>query len=188
MHFLSLATAAAAVLTTASAATITVLVGSNGTTLALLPTFPRVGDQIAFQLFTVTQSTFKAPCTASGITSGFQPFVAGSTQVAQWSFTITNASVPLWFYCQRSGHCPAGMVFSVNAPATGNTFDAFKTAAIATGTNASATTGAATGAAAGAAAGASASGTPAPSSALITRSSTVGVLAVTAGLLAGLVL
>jgi hypothetical protein len=28
-------------------------------------------------------------------------------------------------YCRQTGHCTQGMVFAANAPATGNTFDAY---------------------------------------------------------------
>ncbi|KAG9125768.1 hypothetical protein FRC07_006298 [Ceratobasidium sp. 392] len=33
---------------------------------------------------------------------------------------------PHWFYCGQVGHCPAGMVFAVNPPKKGNTFDKFQ--------------------------------------------------------------
>lgn len=50
------------------------------------------------------------------------------------SFTITD-TLPAWFYCaQRGGakpHCQAGMVFAVNAPATGEkTLETFRQKAI----------------------------------------------------------
>ena len=37
-------------------------------------------------------------------------------------------TAPIWVYCKQTNpksHCNAGMVFAVNAPTTGNTFDAF---------------------------------------------------------------
>jgi len=184
MHFFALATAAASVLSAVSAATITVSVGANNsTTYSPANVTAAVGDTIAFQFLsgnhTVSQSTFASPCDlmttpTQGISSGFQAVAAGAQQIPQWSFTVDNATTPLWFYCQHVGHCAKGMVFSVNAPATGKTFDAFQQAAIATGGNTTA----------------SAAGTAAssPSSALITRTSSVGVLAVAAGLVAGLLL
>jgi hypothetical protein len=62
---------------------------------------------------------------APGTTSGFP------------TYTVTvNGTKPLWAYCQQLGppaHCFAGMVFSANAALQGNTFDAFKAAAIASG-------------------------------------------------------
>lgn len=70
---------------------------------------------------------------AAGTTSGFP------------TYTITvNDTKPIWAYCQQKGppvHCASGMVFSANAPLEGNTFDAFKAAAIATGGGASSAAG-----------------------------------------------
>ncbi|KAJ7157028.1 hypothetical protein C8R43DRAFT_836006, partial [Mycena crocata] len=86
-----------------------------------------VGDTIAFQFqgknHSVTQSTFANPCAiqttpAQGIDSGFQAVAADATQLPEWSFTVDNATAPLWFFCAQTApanHCQAGMVFSVNA-------------------------------------------------------------------------
>ncbi|KAJ7079790.1 hypothetical protein B0H15DRAFT_496283 [Mycena belliarum] len=136
MHFFALATAAVSLVSAVSAATITVKVGeNNGLTYSPTNVVAAAGDVIAFQFLsknhTVTQSTFKVPCErmtapTEGIDSGFQAVAPGAAQIPQWSFTVNNASAPLWFYCAQVGHCSAGMVFSVNAPTTGNTFDAFK--------------------------------------------------------------
>ena len=74
---------------------------------------------------TVTQSTFAAPCTPkyvyipllldlfidlqnhrtnpAGVNSGFQPVASGATSFPEWSFTVQNASAPLWFYCEQTG-------------------------------------------------------------------------------------
>ena len=54
---------------------------------------------------TITQSSFGAPCMniTNGIDSGFQPVQPNATTFAQWSFTITNATTPLWFYCRQPG-------------------------------------------------------------------------------------
>ncbi|KAJ7433040.1 hypothetical protein B0H11DRAFT_2297044 [Mycena galericulata] len=185
MRFFALATAAS-VLSSASAATILVTVGAgNTTTYSPSNVTAQVGDQIAFQFVsgnhTVTQSSFPAPCTAlppPGISSGFQPVTAGAQQIPQWSFNVTNATTPLWFFCEHVGHCAKGMVFSVNAPATGKTFSAFQEAAIGTGSSAS-----------GSASAPGASGTAGThNSALTTRTGSVGVLAVAAGVVAGLLL
>jgi len=124
------------------AETINVMVAQNGT-LTFTPSSVTAneGDVIAFQFLagnhTVTQSTFTDPCTmlttpSPGIDSGFQPVSADATMVPQYSFSVTNASSPLWFYCRQGRHCEAGMVFAVN-PTADKTFDAFK--AKATGTN-----------------------------------------------------
>ncbi|EJU01751.1 hypothetical protein DACRYDRAFT_22165 [Dacryopinax primogenitus] len=95
---------------------------------------------------TATQSTFANPCVpmmdangnAIGFDSGFMP--VPSTQTANFpSYQVTvNATTPLWVFCRQNGHCGKGMVFSVNAPATGNTFDAFQAAAMAQNGTASA--------------------------------------------------
>jgi hypothetical protein len=38
-----------------------------------------------------------------------------------------NDTKPIWGYCGQTGHCEAGMVFSINAPTYGpNTFAAFQ--------------------------------------------------------------
>ncbi|KAI3600002.1 hypothetical protein WG66_011101 [Moniliophthora roreri] len=76
---------------------------------------------------TVTQSTFADPCTKKevAVDSGFQAVSSGPLN---WTLPI-NGSDPLWFYCaqkQPADHCKAGMVFAVNAPSEGNTFDAFQ--------------------------------------------------------------
>jgi hypothetical protein len=57
---------------------------------------------------TVTQSTFPAPCQnmttpTAGIDSGFMAVAANASFFPEWSFTITNASTPLWFYCRQTG-------------------------------------------------------------------------------------
>jgi hypothetical protein len=124
--------AAASLPLLASAADILVQVGAAGK-LAFSP--PNVtaneGDTISFQFqgknHSVTQSTFANPCAiqttpAQGIDSGFQLVAPDATQLPQWSFTVSNASAPLWFFCAQTNpanHCKAGMVFSVNAKPDG---------------------------------------------------------------------
>jgi plastocyanin len=131
-----------------SAATINVTVAENGT-LTFTPSSVTAnnGDVVAFQFVagnhTVTQSSFTDPCTmlttpTLGIDSGFQPVSANATMVPQYSFSVTNASSPLWFYCRQARHCEAGMVFAVN-PTADNTFDAFKARAMGTNTTSSST-------------------------------------------------
>jgi hypothetical protein len=53
----------------------------------------------------------------------------------QFTITITDDSKPIWFHCKEPTHCGQGMVGSINAPGTGNTFDNFKAAALAIGTS-----------------------------------------------------
>ncbi|KAF9532182.1 hypothetical protein CPB83DRAFT_662688 [Crepidotus variabilis] len=83
--------------------------------------------------FSVTQSSFADPCTklstsgVQAVDSGFVPVTANATSLPQWSFTVNNASSPLWFYCAQKSpadHCAAGMVFAIN-PTPDKTFDAF---------------------------------------------------------------
>lgn len=124
--------AAASLPLLASAADILVQVGAGGK-LAFSPTnvTANEGDTISFQFqgknHSVTQSTFANPCAiqttpAQGIDSGFQFVAPDATQLPQWSFTVSNASAPLWFFCAQTNpanHCKAGMVFSVNAKPDG---------------------------------------------------------------------
>jgi len=144
MRFSTFVAAFAPVVAVAAQQTFTVLVGPNGSnTYSPTSVNAAVGDTIAFQFqaknHTVTQSTFVTPCQmmttpAMGIDSGFMPVPAGTTALPQWSFTISNASTPLWFYCRQTGHCQQGMVFAVNPTAT-KTFAAFQAAAMASSSN-----------------------------------------------------
>ncbi|KAI5121023.1 hypothetical protein M0805_005968 [Coniferiporia weirii] len=153
MKLFSLATVLAAT-GFVSATVFTVTVGGNNSLTYNPPSISNVtvGDAIAFQFVaknhSVTQSTFTAPCTSSGIDSGFFPITAGAAEVPQWSFTVNNASAPLWFFCAQTGHCEQGMVFAVN-PTANKTFEAFQAAANGTVSN-STTSAASTGSSAAA--------------------------------------
>jgi len=88
----------------------------------------------------VSQSTFSDPCTLAngGFNSGLQ--LPGN----EFTITITNASAPIWVYCEQTAplkHCGMGMVFAINPPSTGNTFSNFQSAASALGSNEGAQTG-----------------------------------------------
>jgi len=141
----SLAVAALAPVLSVYGANILVQVGAGGQ-LAFSPTniTANVGDVVAFQFqgknHSVTQSTFADPCAlmttpAVGINSGFQPVAANATELPEWSFTVNNASTPLWFFCAQTNpisHCGQGMVFSVNAnPTSAKSFAVYQAAAIA---------------------------------------------------------
>ncbi|CAE6525562.1 unnamed protein product [Rhizoctonia solani] len=91
-----------------------------------------VGDYIEFEFHpknhTVTESAFDYPCKAidGGFRTGFVPV----SEDQKWDlptrkFKVTDEK-PHWFYCGQIGHCPAGMVFAVNPPKQGNTFDKFQ--------------------------------------------------------------
>jgi len=138
----------------AFATTFTVKVGENGTN-TYNPTNinATVGDVISFQFLaknhTVTQSSFAAPCAnftaangTTGVDSGFQPVAANASAFPEFSFTLMNASAPLWFYCRQTGHCEQGMVFAIN-PTAAKSFDAFQANAKATANSTNATTSAA---------------------------------------------
>jgi len=91
----------------------------------------QIGDNVVFQFqgknHSVTQSTLATPCApqtvpAQGVDSGFQFVNATDTELPEWSFTVDNATSPLWFYCAQTipaDHCQMGMVFSINAPVSG---------------------------------------------------------------------
>jgi len=137
-YSIALALASAAVV---SAVNMTVLVGDqNALTFTPSSVTAQAGDTINFEFHSknhsVTQSTFASPCQfmttpKQGIDSGFQATAAGATTFASWSFTVDDASTPLWFYCAQTvpaNHCQAGMVFAVN-PTADKSFDAFQAAA-----------------------------------------------------------
>ncbi|KAI0072271.1 hypothetical protein K474DRAFT_1629274 [Panus rudis PR-1116 ss-1] len=162
----------------------TVLVGQNGT-LTFSPSSIQIqnGDTVSFQFLsknhTVTQSTFANPCSpitnpdgSPGVDSGFQPVPANATEFQQFSFTINNASAPLWFYCKQANHCQQGMVFAIN-PTAEKSFDAFQKAAMAS----TPTTGGAAPSASGASGSPSASGSAggaSPSASAITSGTSSG--------------
>jgi plastocyanin len=128
------------------AANFTVKVGEGGgLTFNPETVTAKEGDIISFQFLTknhtVTQSSFNDPCTrlttpTLGIDSDYQPVPANATMIPQWSFTVVNASAPLWFYCKQGAHCKAGMVFAVN-PTADKTFQTFKTKATGGGSSSS---------------------------------------------------
>ncbi|KAG7452753.1 uncharacterized protein BT62DRAFT_925293 [Guyanagaster necrorhizus] len=102
---------------------------SNGTLVTFF--FPNNG-----LTHSVTQSSFAAPCTflaANGSSPG--GFDSGLTAGTQFSINITDDTQPIWFHCKQLGHCGMGMVGSVNAPPTGNTYDSFRAAALSIGSS-----------------------------------------------------
>jgi len=137
MHFSVAVALAAFVPALVSAANVTIHVGRTGATFDPPSVTAAIGDFINFEFdggnHTVTQSTFADPCTqpfnatsgAAGFDSGFMPTDANSTNVMIWALEIKSAA-PLWFFCAQKGHCQKGMAGAINAPTTGNTFEAFK--------------------------------------------------------------
>ncbi|KAI1266113.1 Cupredoxin [Xylariaceae sp. FL1019] len=149
-----------------------------------------VGDMVIFtfqsQNHTVTQSTFASPCVAmaGGMDSGFVPnpndTVVPAPQVAMQVMTTD----PVWLFCAQTGHCGAGMTFSIN-PTADKSQSAFQAAAIAqngqgTGSaitgNATSSAGASSAASAVASATSVASGGSATSAASGAVASSTGVL------------
>ncbi|OAQ68111.1 extracellular serine-rich protein [Pochonia chlamydosporia 170] len=93
-----------------------------------------VGDKVEFHYFpknhTVTQSSFKDPChpLEGGFFSGFVP-TADSPSKTTFTIAVKDTK-PIWFYCGQAAHCQKGMIGAINAPKTGNTFEAFSQLAI----------------------------------------------------------
>ncbi|KAI8942115.1 hypothetical protein NX059_000209 [Plenodomus lindquistii] len=94
------------------------------------------GDVVHFKFWpknhSVAQAAFNRPCEPmnNGFWSGFVP-TSDATAVSNWTFTytVTNASQPIWFYCTQGQHCQAGMVGVINPPQSGaRTLAAFKEA------------------------------------------------------------
>jgi len=102
---------------------------ANGTTV----TFIIPGGSIAHS---VTQGSFSPTCQYLAA-SGADPagFDSGLQSGKQFSIQITNDQQPIWFFCKQVSHCGLGMVGAINAPATGNTFDAYLADAKALGTS-----------------------------------------------------
>ncbi|KAI0692992.1 Cupredoxin [Cerioporus squamosus] len=155
------ATTTASAPSSSSTSTHVVTVGTNGA-LAFSPDnlTANVGDTVTFRFasknHTVTQSSFANPCTPlgessanglAGFDSGFMPVAADASDLPEFTITV-NDTAPIWVYCKQTNpasHCKQGMVLAINAPATGNTFDAFLANAKGTASAASATTAAASG-------------------------------------------
>ncbi|KAI0725184.1 Cupredoxin [Fomitopsis betulina] len=132
-----------------------VVVGADGE-LAFEPSniTANVGDIVTF-LFThgnhsATQSSFSDPCTSlaeagqSGFDSGFMPIANDSSTYPSFTVEVNNTD-PIWVYCKQTdpkSHCAAGMVFSVNAVASGlMDYSAFVSAAEQSNTTGSSSSG-----------------------------------------------
>ncbi|KAF8600223.1 hypothetical protein BDV93DRAFT_525511 [Ceratobasidium sp. AG-I] len=110
-----------------------VTVGNNGK-LRYDPQYvhAKVGDYVKFEFHpknhTVTESSFDNPCHKIdyGFRTGFVPVPQDQTShFPTRTFKVTDKK-PHWFYCGQTGHCPDGMVFAVNPPKSGNTFEKFQ--------------------------------------------------------------
>ncbi|KAK0193211.1 hypothetical protein F5146DRAFT_1101386 [Armillaria mellea] len=121
--------------------TYNVTVGANGK-LAYDPEYvcAEPGDVVNFifnpKNHTVTQSAFETPCVLldGGINSGFVPVAADQKYLPVFQVKVVDKD-PVWFHCEQTGHCGAGMVFAINPPP--GTFEKFKALAKATGSTTS---------------------------------------------------
>ncbi|KAJ3805997.1 hypothetical protein EV368DRAFT_72766 [Lentinula lateritia] len=136
MRFSTAAVALFSAVASVKAADYNVIVGFNNTLVFNPNNLTGVvnGDS------SVVQSTFAAPCTAAGVSSGFQNVSDPNGQTfPTWSVCdlslLENATAPLWFFCSQvlptTTHCQSGMVFAIN-PSAEKSFAAFQQAAIAT--------------------------------------------------------
>ncbi|MBE7180561.1 MAG: cupredoxin domain-containing protein [Terriglobus roseus] len=90
------------------------------------------GDTISFKIYSghnVVQSAFSSPCSelSPGFASG--AIYSGGSSNPDFFVVTVNDTKPIWAYCAYPNHCQGGMVFAANAPSSGNTFDAYKSAA-----------------------------------------------------------
>ncbi|KAG9200304.1 hypothetical protein B5807_07762 [Epicoccum nigrum] len=148
MHFTTIF-AATALAGSALAADHKVAVGTKTGELVFKPDSITAaeGDTVSFHFWpknhSIAQAAFNSPCAPmdNGFWSGFVP-TSDTQNTANWTFTyeVTNASKPIWFYCTQGKHCQAGMVGVINPPASGaNTLAAFKNASASAGNNVSPT-------------------------------------------------
>ncbi|KAG9074059.1 hypothetical protein FRC06_010969 [Ceratobasidium sp. 370] len=95
--------------------------------------YARPGDLIKFEFHpknhTVTESSFYRPCRSlhGGFDTGFVPV---HSHPHPHDFPVRKYKVtdrqPHWFYCKQRDLCHEGMVFAVNPPKKGNTFEKFQ--------------------------------------------------------------
>ena len=124
MHF-SAVFAATVFASTALAEEHIVAVGSQSGSLVFNPDSIQAaqGDTVTFRFWpkshSVAQAAFGSPCQPlnNGFWSGFVPTT--NTQSAAnltFTYTVKNASAPVWFYCSQGQHCQQGMVGVINPP------------------------------------------------------------------------
>ncbi|KAJ3861774.1 hypothetical protein EV359DRAFT_66192 [Lentinula novae-zelandiae] len=140
MRFSTAAIALFSAVASVKAANYSVIVGFNNTLVFNPNNLTGVvnGDSVSFQFasknHSVVQSTFAAPCTAAGVSSGFQN-VSDPNGPTFPTCQANLLKAPLWFFCSQvlptTTHCQSGMVFAIN-PTAEKSFAAFQQAAIAT--------------------------------------------------------
>ncbi|KAJ4483092.1 hypothetical protein C8J55DRAFT_50858 [Lentinula edodes] len=142
MRFSTAAVALLSAVASVKAANYSVIVGFNNTLVFNPNNLTGVvnGDSVSFQFasknHSVVQSTFAAPCTAAGVSSGFQNVSDPNGQTfPTWTLTVENATAPLWFFCSQvlptTTHCQSGMVFAIN-PTAEKSFAAFQVSSVCT--------------------------------------------------------
>ncbi|KAI8998847.1 hypothetical protein BD414DRAFT_476232 [Trametes punicea] len=83
----------------------------------------------------VTQGDFNNPCQPIAAQNGQNGFDSGLQQGVQFTLNVTNDQEPIYYFCKFPAHCGLGMVGSINAPSSGNTFDAWQQAALKVGSS-----------------------------------------------------
>ncbi|EJF65673.1 hypothetical protein DICSQDRAFT_23219, partial [Dichomitus squalens LYAD-421 SS1] len=84
----------------------------------------------------VTQGDFNNPCQPIASVNGQNGFDSGLQMTGvQFTLNVTNDQEPIYFFCKSPTHCGLGMVGSINAPSSGNTFDAWQAAAVKIGSS-----------------------------------------------------
>jgi len=89
-------------------------------------------DTVTFHFYpgghSVVSSAFNKPCEADGVISsgsGFNPTKGEDKNV----FVIDCPKSATYLFCSQFGHCKGGMVAAINAPTSGQTLNAYKSAA-----------------------------------------------------------
>ncbi|CDO70691.1 hypothetical protein BN946_scf184798.g6 [Trametes cinnabarina] len=101
---------------------------SNGTLVTFF--FPDGGIP-----HSVTQGDFSNPCQPIAAQGGQNGFDSGLQMGTQFTLNVTNDQIPIYFFCKAPTHCGLGMVGSINAPSSGNTFDSWMQAALKVGSS-----------------------------------------------------
>ncbi|KAF1997513.1 hypothetical protein P154DRAFT_524714 [Amniculicola lignicola CBS 123094] len=127
MQFKYLLLAASPVL----AAVHTVDVGEKGLTFNPKTITAVEGDLVIFHLFPVhdvAQGAFDSPCIPSD--TGFYSGTYSNSDNGKKKFVVNvTSSDPIYFYCAVQRHCQNGMVGGINLPSSGDTVDAYASAA-----------------------------------------------------------
>jgi plastocyanin len=123
MHFSAAVSALALVGSSLAADHIVRVGGMTASDLVFIPNNVTAaeGDTVTFKFWpknhSIAQATFAKPCEpmSNGFWSGYVPTTDTTKAAAMsYSFKVTNASQPIWFYCTQGQHCQAGMVGGIN--------------------------------------------------------------------------